>query len=197
MQVFLIRHPPPLIEAGVCYGRLDLDCADPALYAAALQAQLPAGTVVFSSPLRRAHRLAEALAQTLATEVRLDERLREIDFGAWEGCRWDDIARAEIDAWAADVLGYAPPGGESVAALQARAVDFAASLASSRAASLASSRAASLASSRAGSVAIVSHAGVLRALIGHWRALPTREWTQLAFAYGGLSTFDLAFPSPR
>ena len=181
MQVFLIRHPPPLIEAGVCYGRLDLDCADPAPYAAALQAQLPAGTVVFSSPLRRAHRLAEALAQTLATEVRLDERLREIDFGAWEGCRWDDIARAEIDAWAADVLGYAPPGGESVAALQARAVDFAASLASSR----------------AGSVAIVSHAGVLRALIGHWRALPTREWTQLAFAYGGLSTFDLAFPSPR
>ena len=46
MQVFLIRHPPPQIDAGVCYGRLDVDCADPEPYAAALRRHLPPGTVV-------------------------------------------------------------------------------------------------------------------------------------------------------
>ena len=171
MQVFLIRHPPPQIDAGVCYGRLDVDCADPAPYAAALRPQLPPGTVVVSSPLRRARRLAEALAG----EVRLDARLREIDFGAWEGRRWDDIARHEIDAWAADVLGFVPPAGESVAMLQTRAIDFATTLAAQNHAH----------------VALVSHAGVLRALAGHWRGLPAQEWTRLTFAYGELSCVHL------
>lgn len=178
MQVFLIRHPPPCVEAGICYGRLDLDCADPAPYAAALHPLIPPGTLIFSSPLRRARRLAEALAQALEADLRLDDRLREIDFGAWEGQRWDAIARPEIDAWAADVLGYAPPGGESVAALQIRAHAFADALEADGHAH----------------AAVVSHAGMLRALVGRWRDLPVDEWTQLAFAYGGLSVLDLARP---
>ena len=172
MQVFLIRHPPPCVEAGICYGRLDLDCADPAPYAAALHPQIPPGTLIFSSPLRRARRLAEALAQALEADLRLDDRLREIDFGAWEGQRWDAIARPEIDAWAADVLGYAPPGGESVAALQRRAVEFASTLEHSH-------------------VAIVTHAGVMRALVGHWRKLPVAEWSRLSFEFGTLTHLEV------
>ena len=178
MQVFLIRHPPPQIDAGVCYGRLDVDCADPEPYAAALRRHLPPGTVVISSPLSRARRLAEALSPS----VHIDPRLREIDFGAWEGCRWDAIARPEIDAWASDVLGFIPPGGESVAMLHARAVDFAAELGTTAHAH----------------VALVSHAGVLRALTGHWRGLAAHEWTQLTFAYGEHVTIDLSRPdTPR
>lgn len=178
MQVFLIRHPPPQIDAGVCYGRLDVDCADPGPYAAALRPYLPPGTVVISSPLRRARCLAEALSPA----ARIDPRLREIDFGDWEGRRWNDIARPEIDAWAADVLGFIPPGGESVAMLHARAVDFAAELGAAA----------------HDHVALVSHAGVLRALTGHWRGLAASEWTQLTFAYGGHVTLDLSrTPPPR
>jgi alpha-ribazole phosphatase len=90
--------------------------------------------------------------------------LSEIDFGAWEGRRWDDIERGEIDAWAADVFGFTPPGGESVAALQARVLDFAASLGND--------------------AAIVTHAGVMRVLVGHWRQLPASEWSRLEFAFG-------------
>ena len=163
MQVFLIRHPQPLIEPGVCYGQLDVDCADVEATADKLRQHLPPDTPVFSSPLRRARRLAEALSE----DIRIDPRLGEIHFGNWEGQRWDAIERRQLDAWADDLFGFVPPGGESVAALFARAQDFATSLDPSLQ-----------------KVAIVSHAGVMRSLLGHWQRLPANEWSQLQFAYG-------------
>lgn len=167
MQVFLIRHPQPLIEPGVCYGQLDVNCVDVETTVHALKQYFPADTPVFSSPLRRARRLAEALSQ----HVRIDPRLSEIHFGAWEGQRWDAIERAQLDAWADDLLGFVPPGGESVAALFARAQDFATSFAASLDPLLQQ-------------VAIITHAGVMRSLVGHWHQLPASEWSQLQFAYG-------------
>ena len=170
MQVFLIRHPRPVIEPGVCYGRLDVDCHAPETVAHALRQRLPAGIAVHSSPSQRALRLARELSPH--APVHIDPRLSEIDFGAWEGRRWDAIARSEIDAWAEDILGFAPPGGESGATLQARVLDFAASL-------------------DYASVAIVTHAGVMRALLGHWRQLPVAEWTTLHFGFGELVRLTL------
>ena len=167
MQVFLIRHPRPLIDTGICYGRLDVDCVDPAPLAERLRQRLPPGTPVFSSPLRRARRLAEAIDPGAQN----DTRLCEIDFGEWEGRAWENIDREALDAWAADVLGFVPPGGESVFALQQRAIDLARSLEAMN----------------LPHVALVSHAGVLRALSGHWRQLPVAEWTRLAFAFGSLT----------
>ena len=168
MQVFLIRHPRPRIEPGVCYGRLDVGCEDAQAVAASLKSLLPEGTPVFSSPLRRARQLAEALVPA----PRIDERLSEIDFGEWEGRRWDEIDRGALDAWAADVLNYTPPGGESVASLQGRAIAFAASLDLPR-------------------VAVVTHAGVMRSLVGHWQRLPADEWTRLKFDYGSLTRIEV------
>ncbi len=118
----LVRHLAPLVDKSVCYGRTDLT-VDPAVMAAALpalRARLPANTKVYSSPLRRCSGLAAALSDA----VTIDARLTELDFGAWEMRRWDDIARAEIDAWAEDVVHYRPGGGESVAAMAARVGDF-------------------------------------------------------------------------
>lgn len=50
----------------------------------------------------------------------VDERLLELDFGAWEGRRWADISPAELQAWTDDFTGYAPGGGESLAQLLQR-----------------------------------------------------------------------------
>ena len=170
MQVFLIRHPRPLVEPGLCYGRLDVDCEDPLPVAARLQ--LPPATTILSSPLRRARRLAEALDPCF----RLDARLAEIDFGDWEGRRWDDIDRELIDDWAADVLNFTPPGGESVADLQRRVIDFAGEI---------------KATVDGPRVALVTHAGVIRALLGHWRQLPVAEWTQLKCDFGSCTEIEL------
>lgn len=174
MQIFLIRHPRPVIDAGICYGRLDIDCDDPRSVADELRVRLPGDVPVYSSPLRRARKLASALTPA----VRIDDRLSEIDFGAWEGRRWDDLARSEIDAWAADILLFAPPGGESVAALQARVLDFATTLDHP-------------------SVAIVTHAGVMRVLVGHWRQLPLAEWSTLRFGFGELVRLEVSQGATR
>jgi alpha-ribazole phosphatase len=168
MQLFLIRHPRPLIAGGLCYGQLDVDCEDPQVLATQLARSLPADTPVISSPLRRARRLALALDP----QATADARLSEINFGAWEGQPWDSIARTALDAWAADLLNFVPPGGESVADLQRRALDFVASLAVPRA-------------------ALVTHAGIMRALVGQARQLPVDQWTQLSFAFGGLVEITL------
>ncbi|MFT3848266.1 MAG: alpha-ribazole phosphatase family protein [Propionivibrio sp.] len=169
MQVFLIRHPQPVIGAGICYGRLDVDAHAPQAVAEHIKPRLPKDVPIYSSPLRRARQLAAALHPSPV----IDARLSEIDFGDWEGRAWDDIERNALDAWAADVIGFTPPGGESVAGLQARVLDFAASLPALPA------------------VALVTHAGVLRALFGHWRQLPAAEWTQLRFDYGSVTALHI------
>lgn len=164
MRLHLIRHTKPLIEPGICYGRLDCPAEDAVSAAVGLLAGLP----VWSSPLRRCRDLAERLHP----QPIIDHRLAEMHFGDWEGRRWDDIPRAELDAWAADVAGYAPPGGESPRDLQRRALDFVASLDVPEA-------------------VIVTHAGVIRTLLAHWQGLPPERWTELNFAYGSCTVVDV------
>ena len=171
MQVFLIRHTRPRLAAGVCYGQLDIDCEDPRPVARRLRPRIPFDTPIFCSPLKRARVLAEALAnapdQPCGVVPRIDARLSEISFGEWEGRTWADIGRVALDAWAADVLHFTPPGGESVAQLRARVIGFAKTLALPR-------------------VAIVSHAGVMKTLYGHWQGLPDEDWARLDFPFGSL-----------
>jgi alpha-ribazole phosphatase len=54
--------------------------------------------------------------------------LLELDFGAWEGQPWSVIEHDELDRWLVDPIAFAPPGGESGAALIARIRDFHAAL---------------------------------------------------------------------
>jgi len=119
--LYLIRHTTPRIAPGICYGQLDIGVADSfAAEANDVLHWLPPVELIITSPLQRTRRLAEHLAQARHCELRSDARLMEKHFGAWEGKAWDDIARSEIDAWAADILGYTPPGGESAQQLMRR-----------------------------------------------------------------------------
>lgn len=142
LTLYLIRHPRPLIAAGICYGQLDVEAENPAATAERLRAELPPGLPVWSSPLQRCRTLAEALHPV----PQIDARLMELNFGAWEGRPWDAVPRAELDAWAADIDGYAPPGGESPRQLQQRVLAFVDELPT-------------------GAHLLVTHAGVIRALL--------------------------------
>ncbi len=168
MILHLIRHPKPMVEPGICYGRLDLEAENAVAVAEGLRADLPPGLPVWSSPLRRCRTLAEYLHPV----PQIDERLVEMDFGDWEGVRWDAVPRAELDAWAADVAGYAPRGGESPLMLQRRALAFVASL-------------------TVPAAVVVTHAGVIRTLLAHWQGLPPAAWPQLVFAYGSRTTVEV------
>ena len=56
--------------------------------------------LVYSSDLARARETAEIVADVLAVPVRLDARLRERSFGAWEGLTGSEIEAAFADAHA-------------------------------------------------------------------------------------------------
>lgn len=149
MHVF-VRHPPLPAMQGICYGRLDAVPGDDAFAEAARQlaCRLP-DLPIASSPSTRCLRLAMQLrAQRVdgggaIAPVHVDPRLRELDFGDWEGHRWDALPREALDAWSADVAGFAPPGGESFDGLIARVQAALADLATPH--------------------IVVTHAGVIRA----------------------------------
>lgn len=164
MQVFLIRHSRPLVAADICYGQLDLPAVDIADTAATLIAQLPPALPVVSSPLQRCRLLAEALHPS----PRIEANLMEMHFGEWEGKSWDEIGREAIDAWCTDLLHHAPPGGESAATLQARTVACLNRLAAEG----------------LPACVVVTHAGVMRAAIGHARKLDPVAWAQWSINYG-------------
>ena len=121
MDMIFLRHPRTDAPPGLCYGRTELAPGPGAAaeVARALEMTPPVARVL-ASPARRCRGLAEALAARDGVGLALDDRLRELDFGAWEGRRWWDIPRTESDPWAADPWALAPPGGETFAALHAR-----------------------------------------------------------------------------
>jgi alpha-ribazole phosphatase len=169
MILHLVRHPKPLIEAGICYGQLDVPARMDMSDVTRLRAELPPGLPLWSSPLQRCRQLAEQLHR----QPRIDDRLAEMNFGDWEGRPWDEIPRCELDAWAADIAGYAPPGGESPAALQRRALAFVVGLDVPEA-------------------VIVTHAGVIRVLFAHWQQLPPARWSELQIGFSTVTTVSLS-----
>jgi alpha-ribazole phosphatase len=122
-RLWLVRHAQPLVAPGTCYGALDIP-ADPAATRAAaehLAAALPPQSRVIHSTLQRCEQLAlelQALRPDLVSKP--DARLREMDFGSWEGQAWESIARSDIDAWTAAFASYRPGLGENLAAVLAR-----------------------------------------------------------------------------
>ncbi len=117
MRLYLVRHPKPLVEAGICYGVSDLACAASDLQTAvlALRDTLPKACQVISSPLQRCEQLAQVLyGREPDFAYQTDARLAEMDFGAWEMQAWDAISRDELTAWTDDFANYRCGGfGES------------------------------------------------------------------------------------
>lgn len=83
------------------------------------------GTIqeIVSSPLRRCRETAAAVAGRLGLDVRIDEGLRETDFGAWEGMTFGEVRErygADLTAWLASPDVAPTGGGESFAEVAER-----------------------------------------------------------------------------
>jgi probable phosphoglycerate mutase len=83
-------------------------------------------TAIYTSPLVRSVRTAEAIARHFGLAVHTLPGLADIDYGAWQGLtpkeareRWPE----EIDAWYNQPHLARIPGGETLDALRARAMD--------------------------------------------------------------------------
>ena len=116
---FLGRRDDPLNENGLAQAQR----------LASLAATLPID-LVLSSPKDRARTTAKAITEASGTDLRLDDRLVELDFGDWEGLTRDQIISGDPDRrefilrWDRDPS-LAAPGGESLATVQERVVAFA------------------------------------------------------------------------
>lgn len=129
--VLLVRHGRTSANAGgILAGRADgvpLDAMgrDQAARAAGRVAGVPLARVV-TSPLERCRQTARALLdhQTVAPESVIEQGITECDYGHWQGRALKDLAQEPL--WS--VVQTQPsaavfPGGESLAAMQARGVE--------------------------------------------------------------------------
>jgi alpha-ribazole phosphatase len=115
------RHPQPDVQAGLCYGRLDVDVHPNAITSIRNACSNPPHfSSIVSSPAKRALALAEPLAATTRATLTTDAQWMEMDFGAWEGRLWSEIDRAESDPWASDPFHLSPPNGETFASVVQR-----------------------------------------------------------------------------
>lgn len=128
---------------------------------------------IVTSPSQRAMSVAHAVASQTGAPLHADDRLAEMDFGAWEGRPWASIPRTEIDAWAADPLEYRPGGGESVAALLRRVRRAWTGIASS-----------------ADTTLLVTHAGPIRCLMHVAGGVPLLQAIAAGIAYGSVTRFE-------
>lgn len=177
-SLYLIRHPRVALPPGICYGQSDVALAEPPDEAARrLAALLPPDCRMVSSPLAR----CRALAACLSGSVALEPRLMEMNFGAWEMRRYDDIPRPALDEWAADPLGFRPPGGETGREVAERVWQACRDWTDRH----------------GGPLAFICHGGPLRVLVGQLLGEPEQVWLNRDFAFGGCSLLRLRGPEAR
>ena len=151
--VLAVRHAPT-DAAGRCIGQTDVPTVLSADAAAERVLEALAGSRteiarVWSSDLQRCAAPAAIVATARGVPHRVEPGLRELAYGEWDGRAWDEIERSDSDRmarWMADWEREKPPGGETVAELEARVRRWEAGLSPNEA------------------VLLLAHAGVVRAL---------------------------------
>jgi alpha-ribazole phosphatase len=181
MELYLVRHTTPQIAAGICYGHSDLDVA--ASFSMELNTLLEKlnhlqTAEIYSSPLRRCLKLAEATSAALNFgAVQLDDRLKELDFGDWEMKSWLSIPQSEMKLWADDFVRQSPPNGESFHTLHARAKQFLAE---------------TVMSENPHPKLVFTHSGVIRALVTEIQQQPLEYAFELEIDYASVTKLNIA-----
>ncbi|MFI0819557.1 bifunctional RNase H/acid phosphatase [Streptomyces sp. NPDC021098] len=109
-------------SGGTDPGLSDIGHRQAELVAASLAARGTIQTVV-SSPLKRCRETAGTVAARLGLDVRVDEGLRETDFGAWEGLTFAEVRERypdDLDTWLGSAKAAPTGGGESFATVARR-----------------------------------------------------------------------------
>jgi broad specificity phosphatase PhoE len=115
---------------------------------------------VYSSPLQRARETAQIIQEMRKPEIgiKIEERLNEMDFGNWTGVTFQSLQSTELwRRYNGNRSLHAPPGGESLTQVQARAWDCLSAIRGNH---------------PDGAVAVVSHADVIRALLVLFLGMP-------------------------
>jgi alpha-ribazole phosphatase/probable phosphoglycerate mutase len=178
----LVRHAQPAEEAhGRCYGSLDIGLSAAGYEQTRLLARAlrpVALRAVYTSPRRRATETAAPLAACHRLVPISEDALREIDFGAFEGRSYDELRRGYpglYRQWMETPTAVQFPGGESYSTLRTRAL-----------AAMESIRTRHLGET----VAVVSHGGVLRAMLAACLVMDDAAVFRLEQSHAAVSIVD-------
>ena len=134
---------------------------------------------LYSSDLQRASQTAEVVAGALGVEARIDAAWREIDVGRWAGWRRDEIREKFAEEWQRIADGEDLPrgGGETFGAFSLRIVGALDRIRERHAGE---------------TVAVVTHGGVIRAVLLHVLGLPWLRIREVS-AVGNTAINDLSW----
>lgn len=195
MRLILQRHTRVGVPQGQCYGQTDVDLATSFEDEAEVVCRRLVAfgqSKILSSPLKRCRLLAEKLqAWSQVDSIVIDDRLKELNFGLWEGQLWEMIPRAELDHWLGDFAKRSPPEGESFSELRDRVVKFLDHL-TIRHATFQGSMVDQRNEPGPQTVVLITHAGVIRAILCEALGMPLNNAFRIKLDYGSTSslTFD-------
>jgi probable phosphoglycerate mutase len=165
---------PPLLESG----RLQAERVGQAARSLGVSA-------LYCSPKLRARMTAEPIAQACGLEATVDDGLREIAYGTWEGRLESEVRASEPDAyeaWRTDPSLVAPPGGETAFAIAARSLPVA----------LRARR-----ENPQGHVMLVSHKATVRVLVSALLGMPLGRYrSHVACPTASITSFEFGERGP-
>lgn len=163
-RIILVRHGRTAWHAEGRYaGTADVPLDDVGLEQARRVKEYLAGTeidCIYSSPLSRCLALAREVAEGRGLEVEVDDRIKEIDLGRWDGETYAEIYEKDreiLKMWTGDPTSVTVPGGESLTDVQERAMEWFTEAANLR---------------PDGTVMASSHGGPIRAIVAAVIGLP-------------------------
>jgi len=178
----LVRHGETEWNfAGKIQGHTDVPLSETGWAQAAAVAEALSGMTmdaVFSSDLKRASETAHQITDGRGIEIRFTDKLRELNYGAWEGLSEDDVMRKfpeEYSTWRQGRPSFAAPGGETWFQLMERVRSFVQETA---------------ARVTNGNILLVGHGGSIRALGVSLLGFPVEACGIMSVSKAGISIID-------
>ena len=132
---------------------------------------------IYASPLQRTRETAEIVAKRLGVPVDFRDDLLEVDFGEWTGATFASIrAHPKWHAWNTQRSLAQIPGGETMRAVQHRAVDAMVELNERHLGE---------------TLVLVSHGDVIRAMLIFALGMPLDFYNRIEVVQGSLSTIQV------
>lgn len=178
LEIFLFRHGE-ITTKNRYIGATDLELSEKGIQKLQYQREVLSGHFfdkIFCSPLKRCTQTYSHL--DLPIETKLDERIREVNFGNWEGKDFNEISAnhaGELADWKDSPDTFIFPEGEAIQDFRNRIIAFCDHLKP-------------LPAKR---VLIISHGGVIRHMICYLLNLSLDNYLYFQVDYGHLSTINL------
>lgn len=175
-----IRHGEPV--GGVRYrGQTDDPLSDTGWrqMRAAIGKERP-WDVIVSSSLSRCLAFAEELSEETKLPLEVDDRLKEIGFGEWQGKTREEITQYDpgvLQRFYRDPTTYRPDGAEGLAEFKHRIVDAVNDILNRHSGK---------------HILVVCHAGTIRMVIGHILDIPLSNLFRIKVANAGITRIEYA-----